>query len=326
MRHGGRNARGRRRTVITAAAAIFAVAAVGAGVTLYNESAGPAKPGPLPVRLPATPGSYLGVYTNGAPASYGGVTAFTNATGARPDVLMYYSGWFERFQAGFAATAADDGAVPLVQMDPTGVSVAAIAAGQYDGYLSSYAEAVRAYRHPVIISFGHEMNGNWYSWGYRHASPAAFVAAWRHVVTVFRVLGAGNVTWLWTINVVNNTRQGSIPSPAPWWPGSSYVNWVGIDGYYLESSWQFASLFGPTIAKVRTLTGDPILIAETGAVPAAGQPAKIADIFAGIRLYQLLGFVYFDATNFQGLDFSLSSPAAVSAFSKGANTFTRPAS
>jgi hypothetical protein len=239
---------------------------------------------------------------------------------------MYYSGWFERFQAGFAATAADDGAVPLVQMDPTGVSVAAIAAGKYDGYLSSYAEAVRAYGHPVIISFGHEMNGSWYSWGYRHTSPAAFVAAWRHVVALFRALGAENVTWLWTVNVVNDTQQGSIPSPASWWPGSSYVNWVGIDGYYLESSWQFAPLFGPTIAEVRELTGDPILIAETGAVPAAGQAAKIADMFAGVRLYELLGFVYFDATDYQGVDFSISSAAAVSAFGKGANTFTRPAS
>jgi mannan endo-1,4-beta-mannosidase len=326
VKHAGRNRPGRHRTAVTAAASIIAVAAIAAGVTLYNESASPAKPGPLPVQLPTTPGSYLGVFAHGAPTSYGGVTAFTNATGARPDVLMYYSGWYVPFPVGFATTAADNGAVPLVQMDPTGISVAAIAAGKYDGYLSSYAETVRAYHHPVIMSFGHEMNGSWYSWGYRRSAPAAFVAAWRHIVTVFRALGAGNVTWLWTINIVNDTQQGSIPSPAPWWPGGSYVNWVGIDGYYLESSWQFASLFGPTIAKVRALTGDPILIAETGAVPAAGQPAKIADIFAGIRLYQLLGFVYFDATNYQGLDFSISSPAAVSAFSKGANTLTRPAS
>ena len=57
-----------------------------------------------------------------------------------------------------------------------------IASGSYDGYLSAYAEAVRAYRHPVILSFGHEMNGNWYSWGYRNTSPAVFVAAWRHIV------------------------------------------------------------------------------------------------------------------------------------------------
>ncbi len=72
---------------------------------------------------------------------------------------MYYSGWFVPFPASFATTAAKHGAVPLVQMDPDGISIAAIASGRYDGYLSAYAEAVRAYRHPVILSFGHEMNG-----------------------------------------------------------------------------------------------------------------------------------------------------------------------
>ena len=64
--------------------------------------------------------------------------------------------------------------------------------------------------------------------------------------------------------------------PNPWWPGSSYVTWVGIDGYYLKPSWKFAPLFGPTIGVVQELTADPILIAETGAVPASGQPAKIS--------------------------------------------------
>ena len=123
--------------------------------------------GPLPVDLPTTPQSYLGVYAAGSPASYGGVTTFANNTGSQPDLVMYYSGWFVPFPAAFAATAAGNGAVPLVQMDPDGISVAKIAAGRYDGYLSAYAEAVRAYRHPVIISFGHEMNGNWSTWGYQ---------------------------------------------------------------------------------------------------------------------------------------------------------------
>jgi hypothetical protein len=310
-----------------ACAAVVAAAGIVAGVGLYNKSADhPAPTGPLPVHLPTTPESYLGLYTNGAPASYGGVTAFTSATGTRPDVVMYYSGWFVPFPAGFATTVADYGAVPLVQMNPDRISVAAIAAGRYDGYLSAYAEAVRAYRHPVIMSFGHEMNGNWYSWGYRHTSPATFVAAWRHIVTLFRALGARNVTWLWTVNILNNTQNGAIPPPARWWPGSSYVTWVGIDGYYLKPNWQFAPLFGPTIASVRTLTQDPILIAETGATSIAGQSAKIADMFAGVRLYGLLGFVYFDATNYQGQDFSISSAAALAAFGKGASAFTRPAS
>jgi mannan endo-1,4-beta-mannosidase len=310
--------------IVKAGGAIVAAIAIAAGVILYNKSADSARP--LPVNLPPDTGSYLGVFARGAPASYGGVTAFASATGAQPDIVMYYSGWYVPFPGKFAAAAANNGAVPLVQMDPDAISLAAIASGQYDGYLSAYAEAVRAYQHPVILSFGHEMNGSWYSWGYQHTSPQVFVAAWRHVVTLFRTLGARNVTWLWTVNIINDTQRGQIPRPNQWWPGSSYVTWVGIDGYYLKPSWQFAPLFGPTIGAVRTFTDDPILIAETGAVPAAGQPAKIANLFAGIRLYGLLGFVWFDSTNENGEQFSIDSPAAIAAFRKGASSYSRPAS
>jgi hypothetical protein len=322
MKQRRRNRR-RPRRILTIVAAIIGVAAIAAGISLFNKSSDPS--GPLPVHLPTTPQSYLGVYAAGVPASYGGVTAFAHDTGVSPDVVTYYSGWYESFQKSFARAAANDGAVPLIAMDPTGVSVADIASGRYDGYLSSYAEAVRAYRYPVILSFGHEMNGTWYSWGYRHTSPADFVAAWRHIVTVFRALGARNVTWLWSVNIINNTQHGKIPRPAPWWPGSSYVTWVGIDGYYLKPSWKFAPLFGPTIAAIRTLTRDPILIGETSAAPDAGQPAKIADLFAGIRAYGLLGFVWFDSTTSINQDFRISSPAAIAAFRQGAKTtYTRP--
>jgi len=165
------------------------------------------------------------------------------------------------------------------------------------------------------------MNGDWYSWGYQHTSPAAFVAAWRHIVTLFRTLGTRNVTWLWAVNIIATPH--SVPSPGPWWPGSSYVTWVGIDGYYLKPSWKFAPLFGPTIGAIRTLTSDPILIAETGAPPAAGQPAKITDLFAGIRDYGLLGFVWFNTTNSKGQSFGISSPAAVAAFRQDAGTYYR---
>jgi hypothetical protein len=99
---------------------------------------------------------------------------------------------------------------------------------------------------------------------------------------------------------------------------------VGIDGYYYTPSSTFAPLFGPTIAAVRALTGDPILIAETSAVPAAGKPAKIADLCAGVRLYGLLGFVWFDVNDAQ--DWRLSSPAAIAAFRQCAETYYRPAS
>jgi mannan endo-1,4-beta-mannosidase len=308
--------RSSRRSAAWVAAVTCAALVIGAVVLIAvakrsDPAGGPHTADSQPVR-------YLGVYERDAPYSYAGVTAFTTTTGVRPDMAMYFSLWGEPFQVGFASSAAENGAVPLVQIDPTGIDLAAIAAGRYDVYLSKYAKAVRAYNHPVILSFGHEMNGNWYTWSYQHTTPGMFVAAWRHIVTLFRALGVRNVTWMWTVNII---ALGGIPPPAPWWPGRSYVNWVGIDGYYYNPTWKFASLFGPTIAAVRRLTGDPILISETAAASDGGQPAKIADLFAGVRLYGLLGFVWFDVQ-----DWRISSPAAIAAFRRGAKVYRRPTS
>jgi len=271
--------------------------------------------------LSTVPASYLGLYSDGVPDSYAGVTAFTKSTGVKPDLVSYYSGWYEPFKTNFAAAAAREGAVPLVQIDPAGISVASIAAGRYDAYLATYAQDVRAYRHPVILSFGHEMNGYWYSWGYQNTPATVFVAAWRHIVDVFREQGAQNVTWLWTINIIH--KRARVPSPGPWWPGSSYVNWVGIDGYYYNNSNTFANLFGPTIAAVRGLTHDPILIAETAILPAANQRAKISDLFAGIKLYDLLGFVWFDSVHV--FDWRLSDAGAISVFRQHAQAYQKSA-
>jgi hypothetical protein len=281
-----------------------------------------------PVRtppLPSQPQSYLGVYKPDAPGSYAETNQFGVTAGRAPNIALYYSGWWVPFRSRFAGKALANGAVPAVQIDPDIVSLADIAVGKYDAYLRSYADQVATYGHPVIIGFGHEMNGYWYSWGYRHTSPTAFVAAWRHIVRLFRQQGADNVTWLWTVNIID-LRRDRIPSPAPWWPGSSYVTWVGIDGYYFKPSWTFASMFGPTIKAVHALSHDPIpiLISETGAASAAAQPAKIADLFAGIQGYGLLGFVWFDAHG--SLDWRINSPAAVAAFRRGAKAYKKPAS
>jgi mannan endo-1,4-beta-mannosidase len=315
---------------VTTGAGIVAVAAVTvAAIALADgpdsqsaagKSVAPAASQPAP--LPDTHRAYLGIYAAPAPESYTGVTAFAAATGVSPGLVVYYSGWQEPFQVSFAAAVLRHHAIPLVQIDPTGISLSAIAAGRYDDYLRSYASAVKAFGARVILSFGHEMNGYWYSWSHRHTSPAVFVAAWRHIVTVFRQQGAGNVTWLWTVNIID--KRSGIPSPARWWPGSSYVNWVGIDGYYFKPAWTFASLFGPTIKAARALTLDPILITEVAASPAAGQPAKIADLVAGVRAYGLLGFVWFDANKKR--HWRLSSPAAFAAYHRAASSLTRPRS
>jgi mannan endo-1,4-beta-mannosidase len=268
-------------------------------------------------RLPANPASYLGVYESAGPRSYAPFVTFGKIMNHPPNLAIYYSGWKEPFQTVFADAAVANGATPMVQIDPSGTALNDIADGSYDAYLVSYAKAVHTWGKNVIIGFGHEMNGDWYSWGYRHTSPAAFVAAWRHIVSLFRAEGDFNVTWLWTVNIINT--RGGIPSPARWWPGDSYVTWVGIDGYYSKPYWRFAPLFGPTLKAVRALTLDPILISETGAVSSPAQPAQVTDLFAGIHSYGLLGFVWFDAD--KNRDWRVNSPAAVAAFSRGAETF-----
>ena len=302
-----------KRTIRYVTLVICALIAIGASTGLAII-----KPWANKSTHPTQSVQYLGVYQPDAPHTYSSVDKFAQAIGRQPNLVSYYSPWLEPFQARFARLAASHGAETIVQIDPKNVSLASIAAGRYDAYLRSYAVAVRAFGAKVVLSFGHEMNGSWYSWGHKHTPPQVFVAAWRHVVTVFRAKAATNVTWLWTVNVLN--KNIPIPAPDSWWPGSSYVDWVGIDGYYYQSSESFAQVFGPTIADVLALTHDPVLIAETGAAPSAGQPAKINDLFSGIRTYGLTGFLWFDE-NTQGRAWRISSGKAFAALRHDTKAF-----
>jgi Glycosyl hydrolase family 26 len=277
---------------------------------------------PAPASLPTNHASYLGVYEKGPPDSYQPVANFTRVARTQPNLVGYYSGWGEPFKTSFAETVRGHGAVTIVQWDPTLVPVAKIAAGSYDGYLRSFAGSVRDFGHPVVIGFGHEMNAYWYSWGYGHLPAPTFVAAWRHIVTLFRQQGADNVTWLWTLQA-DEAGTGSIAS---WWPGAQYVTWVGIDGYYYTPSETFFSIFGKTIAQVRAFTGLPVLLSEVSVGPEAGQVRKIAGLFVGMRQYGTLGLVWFDIAQHQGLyhqDWHIEdNPAAVAAFRRDASTLT----
>jgi hypothetical protein len=265
------------------------------------------------VSLSTRPDSYWGLYGPGAPASYAPVAKFAGRVHAQPKIALYFSGWGEAFRTSFAEQARRHGAVTLVQIDPSRVNVSQIAAGRYNSYLNSYANQVRAYRFPVIISFGHEMNGSWYGWSWKWTTPLTFISAWRHIVSVFRQVKVRNVTWMWT---VNRSESGTRPI-LEFWPGASYVTWIGIDGYWLDSSESFQTLFGETVIEVRHFSSKPILIAETAVGPIAG-PSKITDLFSGVRMDRLLGLVWFDKREQGGYyhqDWRLEDdPAALSAF------------
>jgi hypothetical protein len=305
----------RSRSVVLLAIVLALATAAYVISRLVTPSAGAAA-------LPQSPAAYLGVYETGAPRTYQPVADFTQVAGRQPNLVGYYSGWREPFQTSFADTVRSHGAVTILQWDPTLASVQKVADGGYDSYLRSFADSVHAFGYPVVIGFGHEMNASWYSWGYGHLPPSTFVAAWRHIVTLFRSQGATNVTWLWTIQA-DEPGTGSIAS---WWPGAKYVTWIGVDGYYYRPYQTFSGIFGKTIAQVRALTDLPVLLSETAVGPQAGQAAKIPDLCAGMRHYGVLGLVWFDIAQDNGVyhqDWHIEdSQAARTAFRRCASALT----
>jgi mannan endo-1,4-beta-mannosidase len=315
------------RLITTAVLAVGCAALSACASPAYPYAAPPgasrsAKP-VRPVTAPPPPAKVVGIYNNDLPRSYTLVDHFAKAVGAQPNVVMYFSDWHTLFKTPFAETARKNGAVPFVEMQPFGRHVMAkIVAGRFDIYLRKYAQEVRSYRGRVMIGFAHEMNGNWYPWGATHIRPKVFREAWRHIVTIFRQAGDLNVTWLW---IINGLAIGEAPI-REWWPGSRYVDWVGVDAYYDQPTQIFRNVFDPTFAAIRKLTKKPILIAETGIGPTAGQAAKLPDLFAGVeRTKNLRGFVYYDQFQNSGIyhqDWQIDNdPLALAAFGKGAKQY-----
>src|SRR5206468_3672998 len=102
----------------------------------------------------------------------------------------------------------------------------AIASGAWDAYITRWAQAARTWGKPMRLRFAHEMNGNWYPWaeGVNGNVAGDYVKAWKHVRAIFWSVGATNVTWVWSPNIV---YPGSTPL-AGLYPGDTYVGEVGV--------------------------------------------------------------------------------------------------
>ena len=104
-----------------------------------------------------------------------------------------------------------------------------IIAGDFDGYIRSWAKAAKAWGKPFMLRFAQEMNGNWNPWGVavNGNKPGQYVQAYRHIHKLFTSVGATNVIWVWSPNILY-PGGASLSSV---YPGNPYVNWIGVDGY-----------------------------------------------------------------------------------------------
>lgn len=247
------------------------------------------------------------------------VSLLAQRTGITPDITTLYARIGGYFPASAVRWDTRAGVLPVIQLDPPG-SVTAVAAGAYDGWLRSAARDVATAKGRVAVGFAHEFSNPYWPWSFNHETPAAFIAAWRHIVTVFRRQGARNVAWVWTLSNLTGPRAAPL---APYWPGASYVTWVGIDGYYLRPQDTFASVFGPVLAQVRRFTADPMLITETGANPASGRVRAIGDLFRGAAgTPGVVGLIWFDYFKYGNHDWRINQDAAaLAAFRREARNY-----
>lgn len=322
-----------KRTTLAALAMPLAAAAAIGGVLLASHhtaipplspaaqasAAQAARPGGTAASGPCEPGTvptpFAGIAIN--PQISAHVKSFKNATGADIRVVEFYDAFDRPFQRWEAQQATALGALPLIQLNPRNIALARIAAGGYDAQISQYARAVRAFRCPVILSFGHEMNGWWYTWGRPWTTPATFIAAWRHIHDVFAAQHVTNVIWSW--DPTHQYRHKGASLAGKWYPGDAYVNWIGVDGY-LGHGQTFADVFATQLRNIRSVTGKPVYLAETGVAGGPGQAWQIANLFAALRKYNLTGLVWFDLNRKQPWRLE-GRPAALAAYRKAVAGF-----
>ena len=163
------------------------------------------------------------------------------------------------------------------------------------------ALAVKAFAKPIFIRWNWEFDltggSKCMGTGTTAAQEAGFIAAWQNIYNIFKAQGVTNVSWLW-----NPGGAAADPDPAPYYPGSAYVDWIGFDGYDKINANDFGGVFNPFYQEFNSYA-KPILIAETGECPTR-QQNYLADAVSeiagrtntgGYSFPLVRGFMYFDA-------------------------------
>jgi membrane-bound metal-dependent hydrolase YbcI (DUF457 family) len=248
----------------------------------------------------------LGTYIRGLEDSPGLLDQYSEEVGRPPAIVGAYKRWdVAPFHQSELHEIASRGAVPMVGWEPWdeeghGYRLSAIAKGHFDAYIWRSAREAREWGGPILLTTG-----------------PRFVAAWRHMVRIFRRAGATNVSWVWC-PYVNN---GDLPF-MDFYPGNKWVDWLALDGFNWGApiAWQaFPKVFDASYRRLTRIGPKPIMIAETGSNETGGD--KVRWLHRTLRhqlprLKRVRAVVWFDAPD--GADFRVnSSPAALDAFREG---------
>ncbi|RPI01525.1 MAG: T9SS C-terminal target domain-containing protein [Calditrichaeota bacterium] len=126
--------------------------------------------------------------------------------------------------------------------------------------LKKIGDALRPLRDAGVVVLWrpfHEMNGNWFWWcmNSHPNDPQPYVNVWKHMFTLFSdTYGLNNLLWVFS---TTSKRDASWTRPVDYYyPGSEYVDMVGVDIY--------SNIISITDYKVFQDLGKPIALTEFG--------------------------------------------------------------
>ena len=280
----------------------------------------------------------LGVYEPVGNSSGNSIDQYTSMVGKKPTFAWAATTWqgfngnYIQFDPAYLDMYRTRGILPGLTWEPSrgaaeqtgpnqpNFSWKQIISGRHDAYITKFAQAAAAYHYPFLLRILHEMNGNWYPWGYGvngNTTQADSPAAWKHIVDIFRAAGATNVQFVYSLSR-NDAGFFNIYGKAlkKAYPGDSYVDWLGLDGYNKsQSSWRsLQDVFTPSYQFVTSISARPVIIFETGSIEnSADSMAKANWITQGFlttipsQFPRVQIAVWFDSKDSTGLDYSLDS-------------------
>jgi hypothetical protein len=228
----------------------------------------------------------LGVYIGYDNAS--GVSSLGSAMGQQPAYAMDYldaTSWSNMASSAAAEAASWSGSAYSmtfsVPMLPTsGATLTAGAAGEYDSYFRSIAQALVDHNEAnSIVRLGWEFNGNWTSWYADSSHAGAFVAFWQRAVDAMRSVSGANFRFEWC------PALGDSGNLSSFYPGNGYVDYVAADVYdqswntYPGASQEFSTLETEPgglnwLTSFAAQQGKPVALGEWGLGPGPGHAGQ----------------------------------------------------
>jgi hypothetical protein len=243
----------------------------------------------------ASGGAYWGAYLDGedtydyyyggswhdAPWDHNTWSRFEANTGKRVSLVHWGMGtiWSHDFQFFVPSLnlVQNAGDINFVDVSTGTVPLRAIARGDYDSALRTWAQQAAAWGHPFLFAPDVEMNGYWEPYGTMppaQNTAADFVAAWRRFHDIATSAGATNITWAWVPNI---DIQHKFTPYQQLYPGDAYVDWTGLDGFnWGASAWMsFSQIFDTNYHDLLQLAPTkPIVISQTASAEAGGNKAN----------------------------------------------------